>query len=225
MSERSPPGRRSQERPALPGRGGDGGADPLPRRPGLPGWSGDRPANVCAPCISISMAHRRRQGPGAQQNAGRCRDATLSLGQLWDSESAEPHTLWIISEPPASRARGRKPEVFRDFLAYAHLGSGGRVVMQRTANPRMWVRFPPGPPPIGHFPTPPFPEPDGPASSEGCISKAQGRPAPAAGWDRAASLTGPTRSCIQSPAGARGASHRWGSSRDAVAAMGPVSGT
>lgn len=24
--------------------------------------------------------------------------------------------------------------------------SGGRVVMQRTANPRMWVRFPPGPP-------------------------------------------------------------------------------
>jgi hypothetical protein len=31
-------------------------------------------------------------------------------------------------------------------IAAPHSGSGGRVVMQRTANPRMAVRFRPGPP-------------------------------------------------------------------------------
>ena len=36
---------------------------------------------------------------------------------------------------------GRAPDI-----APRPPGSGGRVVMQRTANPRMWVRFPPGPP-------------------------------------------------------------------------------
>lgn len=69
----------------------------------------------------------------------------------WDTCGTLNQRIWANSglsrmnvlDAPLGRQNGGFLRFLRRELAPR---SGGRVVMQRTANPRMWVRFPPGPP-------------------------------------------------------------------------------